>query len=88
MSNDKISPALMDSPIVKKGKYQRDIETARAEGEHEGIKKGHTDCLDFLQNEYLKDGAPERNTPEAKAILILAHNLAAHLRGLEGPKAR
>lgn len=88
MSNDNASPATLDSPLVKKNKYQRDIEQARLEGERDGRKQGHTDLIDWLQERYMAADAPARGSVEANAILKLAREASEHFAALDSRAAK
>lgn len=48
-------------------------------GVEEGFNRGRKLSLDFLQEKYLADDAPDRGTPEANAILTLVRELTQHL---------
>lgn len=51
------------------------IERAREEGRREGRQE----VLDFLQQQYLSEDAPDRGTPEAEAILAVARAAADYM---------
>lgn len=60
------------------------IDEAHGVGLKEGIQKGRKEALDYLQRAYIDDeGRPDRDTPQAAAILELARNVARHIRKLE-----
>lgn len=61
------------------------LEQARKEVETvayaEGFSAGAQKALDYLENRYLHDeNRPDRNTPEAKAILTVSRELAEFMR--------
>lgn len=70
-----------DMPVSgrKNGKI-RDIVRVREEGFQEGLAKGRQEILDWLQAAYLGPKAPDRDTPEAAAILSLARDASLHFR--------
>ena len=58
------------------------IRQVRDESYKEGKIEGYTDVLGWLEKKYLTDeDRPDRNSPEAKAILELAREIAAMVRG-------
>ena len=79
MPNDKVSPSRVKKSIDsnKEDRYRQDLVRIREEGFREGLKKGHADVFEWLQNAYLSDSV-ERNTPEADAILKIAREAGAH----------
>lgn len=66
-----------DNARVSKERYHRDILMAREEGKAEG----RGEILDWLEQKYLGPDRPDRNTPEAAAILALVADAAKYLRG-------
>lgn len=50
----------------------------------EGVSQGRWEIIDWLKKKYMDDdNRPDRDTPEAKAILSLVREVANHLRKLE-----
>lgn len=49
-------------------------------GINEGRRQMRNQALTFLEKKYLGADAPDRDTPEAKAILSLAHELSEELK--------
>jgi len=49
-------------------------------GVEEGFNRGRKLSLDYLQEKYLGEDAPDRGTPEANAILTLARELTQHVK--------
>ena len=52
-------------------------------GEQVAAKEVTDRALSFLQRMYMDDPRPDRDSPEAEAILKVAKELSAHLRGDE-----
>ena len=53
-----------------------------------GFKSGHkagyeacrVDILSYMEEKYMGEGRPDRDSPEARAILVLAGDLADHMQ--------
>lgn len=56
---------------------------AQQVGHEEGLKEGRLQILEWLEGKYFADDAPDRGTEEAKAILAVAREAGAYLRGLQ-----
>lgn len=78
--NDKVSPAsvkkTVDTPDKIKERHHNQMVKVRREGYEEGLKEGRLEMLNWLQNKYLGDDAPDRDTPEGKAVIALAGEVA------------
>lgn len=86
MSNDNMSSPTRVAQKVnaeKQSRHERDLEQSRRNGFREGLKKGHQDIVEWLQNAYLGPNSPNRGTPEAAAILKLARDASLHFQEQE-----
>ena len=83
MAESRVTPASVfkQGDKVEAAKYHRDIVTARAEGVAEGRTIARKEAVDWLQEKYLGDDAPARNTPEGDAILTITRELVQYMLG-------
>lgn len=59
------------------------MQQVRDEGYQEGLQKGRQEILDWLQEQYLTSPTrPDRGSPKAQALLLLAKDAAAYIRSL------
>lgn len=47
----------------------------------EAKKAAQKEIIDWLEDRYMGEGRPDRDTPEAKAILTVVTDLGKHFRG-------
>lgn len=58
------------------------IEKIREEGRLEGVQQGRVEILNWLEAKYIGPDQPDRGTPEANAILVLAREASDYLKKL------
>lgn len=69
--------------------WTRQVKLVRKEGFDEGLAKGRQEIIDWLEAAYLgAPDRPDRDTPEAKAILKLAEDAAKHFKAKTKPKKK
>lgn len=57
------------------------LKRAFDDGVLEGRRKARKEFLDYLERRYTAKDAPDRGTPEARAILVLAKDVGQYFTG-------
>jgi len=87
MSDDIASPSSVAStvndPKAKKNRQDLELKKSRDEGFRDGVRTGHQDLIDWLQDRYMGSEGPERGTPQATALLTLARDASNHFKALD-----
>jgi hypothetical protein len=91
MSNDNPSPSALASKAEARrranDKHSAEMARVREEGVREGIRLGHNDLVDWLQERYVDVRGPARGSAEANALLKLAREASLHFKELDARAA-
>jgi len=61
--------------------FKRGLQEGLSGGRKAGREEMRKEVIDYLQEKYMGEGRPDRDSPEARAILELTRDLMEHFRG-------